>query len=66
MPIDKNKKETTSVTLSKEVMQELNKVSEATGISKSKLVELAIRCQPCYEGLKKGIDQMREQTPNDR
>lgn len=55
MPIDKNKRETTSVTLSKEVMSELREVSQATGISISKLIELAIRSRPCYEGLKKGI-----------
>ncbi len=62
MPIDKNNKETTSVTLSKNVIQELDTISEATGISKSQLIELAVRCQPCYEGLKRGIDQMKENS----
>ena len=60
MTTDGNKKVTTSITLSKKVMNELNAINEFTGISKSQLVELAINCQPCYEGLKQGINQMKE------
>ena len=59
MPTEK-KKVTTSVTLSSELMTELKSISERTGISKSQLIELAMSCQPCYEGLKQGLSQMKE------
>lgn len=49
-----------TVSISPEEYAELEELSKKTELSMSSLYKLKLKCEPCYEGLKKGLAALTE------